>query len=287
MTHTRIIFACLTAGIIFAGTASAQGAMGTEPSPRVLGTPPYPGAVFIRTITGLDPYHATAEYVTPDPGRKVLAFFERKLPDKRRARYADRETRATIILMNPWSKIPGVLTRDTRDLLETEPNIQISAFSPARYGALLEYFRMHPGNQEKIDALLTGETMLRYTYRIPEQNVSAKRAVGVWRATDRDLPAFTGGVLELRRDGGYTLRLPGGRTENGRYLIRDDLISMQTARPVCGPARKNGAITVGRASLSLQLTGLPRLTFVRMRDDRPEPPPAEYRHEPPREEPWR
>ena len=85
----------IPAAVLYFLTAAAfpqTGLNEKEPSRSQLGAPLYPGAVYIRTISGFDPYHTTAEYVTPDDMKTVLAFFERKLPEKRMFDYQDRRT---------------------------------------------------------------------------------------------------------------------------------------------------------------------------------------------------
>lgn len=287
MNVLKLLTGMLVLSFLAAGTVSAQGLTDKEPPRGQLGAPVYPGAVFIRVVSELDPYHATAEFITRDGLDTVLAFFERKLPDRRQVTYEDKDMYLVAFLMKTWSKISGSPTRDELALLEKEPNLQIRTFDSSRYGTLIEYFSRKPEGKEKAAALENGNTMIRYTYRIEESDSIARMAVGTWRNVDRPLKDFYGTVLELRPNGSYFLILSadnpkpaasGEKAESGTYVIMNNTISLETKSPVRGAARKSGVLKVGKASLSLEIVGLPRLTFIRDRkpggmpgDGRPRP----------------
>ncbi len=273
MRHFRILSYTVALLLLWTTAGVAQGLNEKEPSRKQLGAPVYPGAVFIRIVSGLDPYHETAEYITRDSFNTVLAFFERKLPEKRQVVHESAQMYMVAFLMKTWSKVAGNLTRDDLMLLEKEPNLEIRTYDNTLYGTLIEYFSRKPEGKVKVGALENGSTLIRYTYRIEEDNTSARLLVGTWRNVDRSLEIFLGSVLEFREDGSYTLTLtdenlkaaasPGGKTESGTYVIMNNTISLMTKTPVRGTARKSGIANVGRASLSLELIGLPRLTFIR------------------------
>ncbi|MHB9028724.1 MAG: hypothetical protein ACYC9O_08145 [Candidatus Latescibacterota bacterium] len=262
--------------LLIGSMASAQGLNENEPARQQLGAPVYPGAVFIRTATGLDPYHATAEFVTRDKVETVLAFFERKLPDKRQILYEDKDIYLVAFLMKTWSKLPGSPKKEELALLENEPNLQLRTFDSTKYGALIDYFSSRPNGRVKADALGRGNTMIRYTYRMDEAETSAKNIIGTWRNVDRALNAYFGSVVEFRENGAYTLTLTaenlkeqkkdsGGNSETGTFVVMTNTITLQTQTPSLGKNIKSGIVNVGRASLSLEVVGLPRLTFIRVR----------------------
>jgi len=266
----------MLAFIMFAVQANSQGLSEKEPSRNLLGAPTYPGAVFIRTVTGLDPYHETAEYITRDTIETVLAFFERKLPEKRQIFFEDKNLYMVAFLMKTWSKLPGNPKKDDLELLEKEPNLRVHTFDSTQYGTLIEYFRERPNGKVKADALENGKTMISYTYRLSEDETYGKNIIGAWKNVDRSLTGYYGSMAEFRENGTYTLTLTdenikaiknesGAKIETGTYVVMNNTISLQSQNPVRGDTKKSGIINVGRASLSMELIGLPRLTFIRVR----------------------
>ncbi len=272
------VFLLLAAGV----GHSQSGLNEKEPERRQLGAPLFPEAVYIRTITGLDMYHETAEYVTSADIKKVIEFFDKKMPEKRTFIFEDRQEYIYGYLLKTWTRFPDNPDRDDLRRLDREPNVQITEFDSGRYATLISFFERKPDGKAKVQALTYSNTMIRYTFRSEEENRTAQRIVGVWRQTDRDQPRFHGSTLEMRPDGTYRVSLtennishhsrPASRSETGRYAVTGNVISFSTERPVFGGERKSGIVTVGHASLSLELVGLPRLTFVRVKFMRePEP----------------
>jgi hypothetical protein len=265
--------------LLFPFTAAfAQSGLNTEePAAELLGAPHYPGSVFIRMVTGNDPYFVTAEYATGDDVEVVLAYFERKLPEKREFEFQDKKIYMFGLLMNTWSKFPGKPKRDDLHFLESEPNIRFLAIEGTDYESLITFFARKPEMMGKAQALENARTMIRYTYRIQEVNPSGVRILGRWRNTDRDLPKWYGSILEFRKEGIYTITLTPdnlraigksdstARRETGAYSILATVITFKTDSPAIGDAKKSGIATVGRASLSLELVNMPRLSFIRIR----------------------
>jgi hypothetical protein len=179
--------------------------------------------------------------------------------------------------MKTWSKISGSPKKEDLAQLEKEPNLQLRTFDSSRYGTLIDYFRSRPGGRVKSEALERGNTMIRYTYRVNEEETSAKNIIGTWRNADRALPGYFQSIIEFRGNGTYALTLTdenlkamknasGGKTEAGTFVVMNNTISLQTQSPVRGDGIKSGIVNVGRASLSLEVIGLPRLTFLRVRN---------------------
>ena len=266
-------FFLITTGVGY----SQSGLNEKEPERRQLGAYLYPGSVYIRTITGLDMYHETAEYITSADIKKVIEYFDRKMPEKRTFIFEDRQEYIYGFLLRTWTRFPENPDRDDLRRLDGEPNVQVTEYDPGRYATLISFFERKPDGKVKADALNNGNTMIRYTYRVEEVDRTAKRVVGVWRQTDRDQPAFLMSILEMRPDGTYRVSFtennishhgrpgPSPRSETGRYAVTGNVISFSTERPAFGGGRKSGIVTVGHASLSLELVGMPRLTFVRMK----------------------
>ena len=269
----------IPAAVLYFLTAAAfpqTGLNEKEPSRSQLGAPLYPGAVYIRTISCFDPYHTTAEYVPPDDMKTVLAFFERKLPEKRMFDYQDRRTYLFGFLLKTWSKFPVKPKKGDLHLLEREPNVQLVEFDSNAYDTLITFFERKPEGKVKAWALMNGRIMIRYTYRLSEEDPAAKKIIGLWRNTDRDQPKYYGSTLEFHGDGSYVFTFTGDnlkalgksgspiRSETGTYAILVTIISLKTDQPLAGDARKSGIAAVGSVSLSLELINWPRLTFIRV-----------------------
>lgn len=274
MKHTAIIAGIL---LLLAGAAYSQGFDEREPSRGQLGAPLYPGAVYLRTIQStLDQFHTTAEYITDDKLETAVAFFERKLPEKREVIYEDKETYLVAFLLVTWSKVPGTPKKSDLDLLDKEANVQVREYNPDQYRTLSSYFFRKPDGKKKVQALENGRTVIRYTFRKSDEDVSGKHIVGAWRETDRDMPKFFGSVIEFRADGTYTLTYTSANlkawgksgasfVEKGKYAVLDNVISLESANPLDGPSNRSGMVTVGAASLSFQLVNKPRTTFLKVK----------------------
>lgn len=262
--------------LLLAGTAFSQGLDEKEPSRKQLGAPLYPGAVYIRIFRSLDPYHESAEYITADDLDTVIAYFERTLPENRLAIYEDKNSYIAAFLLKTWSKIPETLGKEDLPLLEKEPNLQVRSYDPVQYGTLIDFYARRPEGKVKAGALDNGQTMIKYTYRISEESASVKMIVGSWRETDRDLPRYYGSVIRFRADKTYTFTytcdnlLAMDKTgavyvETGKYSLMNNMISMKSDNPLDGDGKWTGFATVGNASLSLEIDGRPRMTFLRVK----------------------
>jgi hypothetical protein len=297
------IFLSLFAGNVFAQSGIESGLNEKEPSKRLLGAPLYPRAVYIRTISGLDPYYETAEYITGDTMDTVLGYFETRIPEKREITYEDKDNYIIIFLLKTWSPFPDKPPKEALNQLEHEPNLQLREFREGPYAPLIEYFYRKPGGKPKADALKDGRIMILYTYRISEVDRSASRLIGQWKESDRDLPNYWGSVLEFRPNGAYTITyteqnlkglskifagkgpfrdlgaevvykiLAGKNPETGAFAITKNVISMESKNPVDGNPWKNGLATIANASLSLELVNMPKMVYVRLPGSKPPPPP--------------
>jgi hypothetical protein len=272
MKHTTLIAGIL---LLLAGAAYSQGFDQREPARSQLGAPFYPGAVYVRTVqSNLDQYHTTAEYVTDDKLDTAVAFFERKLAEKREVIYEDKETYLVAFLLVTWSKVPGTPKKSDLDLLDKEPTVQVRAYDSDKYRPLIDYFFRKPDGKKKVQALENGRTLIRYTFRKSDEDVSGKKIVGVWRESDRDMPQFFGSVIEFRADDTYTFTFTAANMkargksgasylEKGKYAILDNVISLESGNPLEGQGNRSGMATVGAASLSIELVNKPRMTFLR------------------------
>lgn len=274
-------------------SAQTSGLTAEEPDRSELGAPLYPGAVFIRTGEGLDPYHRSALYIAVDRMRTIEGFFDRKLPEKMKAFYEDENKYMTVYLLKTWSIFPGKPSREELSKLEREPNIQIFQYDRSLYETLAEYYEKKPGGKHKADAIRTGRTIIQYTYKKSEEYKSAKKIIGTWASSDRDLLVYFKSVLKFDSDGAYThtftpdnieamvkelsgkkkyesmnkdelRRLVSGRNpEKGTYVIMRNTITFVSKNPVMEKETRNGLAHVGSAVLSLELINMPRLTFIR------------------------
>ncbi|MFA6471983.1 MAG: hypothetical protein WCU00_08080 [Candidatus Latescibacterota bacterium] len=289
-------------GITYAQPGIQSGLNEKEPAKRHLGAPLYPRAVYIRTTHGLDPYHETAEYVTVDDTSTVIGFFETRLHEKREITYEDKDTYLVIFLLKTWSSFPDSPPKEALTMLEREPNVQLRAFDANKYKPLIEFFDRRPERKARAEALRDGRTMILYTYRISEVDRSPGKLIGAWRESDRDLRKYWGSVLEFMPNGFYkhtfteeNLKamaeqyagtgpfkgmgsevvkkiLSSKNPETGTYAITKNVISLESSNPVDGERMKNGLSNIGNASLLLELVNKPKMVFVRLHDNRPEPP---------------
>lgn len=273
--------------------AQTSGLTDEEPDRSELGAPLYPGAVFIRTAEGLDPYYKSALYIAVDRMRTIEGFFERKLPEKMKAFYEDENKYMTVYLLKTWSTFSGKPSREELSKLEREPNIQIYEYDRSLYESLAEYYEKKPGEKHKSDAIRTGRTIIQYTYKKSEEYKSAKKIIGTWASSDRDLPVYFKSVLKFDSGGDYThtftpanieaiveelsgkkkyksmnkvelQRLISGRNpEKGTYVIMRNTITFVSDNPVMEKETRTGLASVGSAVLSLELINMPRLTFIR------------------------
>ena len=286
-----ILIACSI--VLFPAVLYSQtgGLSDIEPEKSAIGAPLYPGAVFIRTVEGLDPYYESALYVAIDPMKTVEVYFERKLPEKQKAYYEGENRYMTVFLLKTWATFSGNPTKEELDKLEREPNIQIIDYDRDLYKSLAEYYESKPWGKQKAEALRTGHTMIRYIFRKAEQNTSADTIIGSWTSVDRDLPIFFKSTITFDKNGTYVftltpdnvtalvLKLSSDRKnankaelrvfienrnpEKGTYIIMKNTITMESNTPVIEPATKIGLAKVGTALMSLEIIGQPRLSFLK------------------------
>ncbi len=281
--------------MLFSVSAAAQtlGQYEDEPTAEELGAPLYPGAVFIRLSTGLDPSYVTAIYISLVPMEMVESFFNEKLVEKRVVYYSDDDTYLTAYLLRTWSKFPSNPTKDELSMLENEPSVQVMYYDPAEYESLAEFFERQPNGKTKAATIRAGKTMIRYTYPKVEGNKSSERIVATWRETSRDLKEYFGSTLTFKEDGTYVFTLTPDNIdalvkrrplrerfdadseealkeliaernpETGTYVIMRNSFSMESDNPVDGLQRKSGLAKVGPVMLSLRLINKPRMTFIK------------------------
>ncbi|MCE5250223.1 hypothetical protein LLG96_08380 [bacterium] len=275
--------------------AQTSGLNDREPTVSEMEAPLYPGAVFIRTVSGLNPYYETAMYVTIDPLRTVENYFERKMPEKRKSFYSPDNTMfMTIFLLKTWSQFPGNPTKEDLSKLEQEPSIQMYEYDRDSYETLAEFYDRKPEDKPKAEALRTGRTLILYTYKRTEEYKSETKIRGTWISTDRDLLTFYKSTLIFDDKGEYTFTFTPGNIEElvkslstrekfkgksteeivkiiescnpekGTYVIMRNTITLVSRNPVMEPETKNGIAFVGSAVLSLDFIGMPRLSFIRI-----------------------
>ena len=204
INNILIFLLILSVGDIF---AQAGGFSGTEPEKEELGAPLYPGAVFLRTVTGLDPYHETAIYLTLDPMRRVEIFYEQAIPEKQKRYLEDENLYMTVFLLKTWSTFSGKTTSEELAKLEKEPNIQIMDYNPDEYEPLAELYEKNPEKRLTTDTIRAGNSLIRYTYKKIEKNKNALKIIGTWKSVDRDLPVYFGSSFSFNSDGTYIFTL--------------------------------------------------------------------------------
>jgi hypothetical protein len=295
-----IIFFPLS-GNIFAQPGIQTGLNEKEPLKRHIGAPFYPGAVYIRTTTGLDPYYETAEYITADNISAATVFFEEKLSEKHEITYEDKDNYMVIFLLKTWSSFPDKPPKEALEQLDHEPNVQLREFHEDRYTPLIQHFERKPDGKRKAAALREGHTLILYTYRISEVDRSADMLIGAWMESDRDLQKYWGSILEFMPNGTYkfTFTEPNLKymaqkyagtgpfkdmessevlkilfkknPETGTYAITKNVISLKSPDPVDGQFMKNGLAGISSASLVLELVNNPKMVFVKLHKNKVEP----------------
>ena len=146
MKRTLIFVSLLLVGAVQI-QGQISGFSGEEPEQSELGAPLFPGSVFIRIYSSLDPYHETAMYVTLDPLKTVEIFFEKKLPEKRKVYYQDENNYMTVFPLKTWSTFSGKPSKKELEKLEKEPNIQIRDYDRGLNTSLVEFYEKKPDNE--------------------------------------------------------------------------------------------------------------------------------------------
>jgi hypothetical protein len=268
---------------LIASPALPQSVLNAKEPPRSsLMAPLYHGAVFIQVIPTSNPYYFRAEYATSDSMPTVLAFYIHRPPGIRMFNFYDRRT-YMFGFVRQGSKLPDRPEwRDLR-LLDDEQNVTLIKFDSFQSAPLVRELRRSPDtpeNRAKIEALKTARIMIRYTYRVTEENPAAQHILGLWRVSDRDQKGYYGSTILFRNDSTYVLTLTpenlkelgqppsSGTSERGRYSVLGNIIALRTDSPVMGAGRKDGHFSMkGATLLSLEIEGWPRLTYNRPRPE--------------------
>ncbi|HUT64329.1 MAG TPA: hypothetical protein VMZ04_10280 [Anaerolineae bacterium] len=281
------LFACSTG-------VSEEDITGKEPPHQVLGAPLYPDAIFMRTMSSLDPFYETVIYVSPHPVDEVKNFFSQHLPHARVIQYREENAWVWAYLLKDGILIPDKPTRDDLTILDASPNVQVKRFQNFLYEPLIEFLQTQPDSQKKLEALEKAHTVIKYTYEYIAEDIGFTNIIGKWKNVDRDLSEFYGSILQFNPDSTYTLTLTGDNItaltntlssdikfentspetikksledcnpERGIFFIMRNAISMKTEKPVVGDKTKSGLAEVKSYSLSLELINTPRLSFVRL-----------------------
>jgi len=285
------LFVC--AGIIAGYCSAAEpGFIGKEPTVEVLEAPLYPGSVFIRTMISIDPFYESVFYVTPDPVVDVKNYFIEKLPDTRVVQYKDEYEWVWTFLLKKWIPFPDKPTRDDLPLLDVSPNVEVKKYQKILHEPLVEFLEGKPEAKKQLEALRSAKTIVRYTYRKVEEDIGFSKIRGVWKNTDRSLGKYYGCVIRFNADSTYTLILTeknmsalvltprfAGKTpleakqylrehnpETGRFSILRNTIAMETEEPLVGGKLKSGLTEIKAVTMSVQFINMPRLTFIRERE---------------------
>jgi hypothetical protein len=287
----------LLLGVVsFTGMVAADPIMGNEPGADSLGAPRYPGAVFIRIMPTLDPYHFSVLYVTSDPVRDVRRYFGGELPSANMVQYVDENDWAWVFLLDDTIAFPEEPTRDDLTLLDGCTNVRIKEYQPELYVSLQEYFQRSEGNEDRFEALDSAATIIRYTFLKVFEDTTSENLLGIWRNVDRSFPEFYGSMLTFRDDGTYAYELTGGNIEaiardqrsvpmlamqgvtvadsvrarltdrnpeTGLYMAALRTLVIKPERPFWSDDSSSGIVEASRATLTLQFINMPRLTFIR------------------------
>jgi len=291
------LFLCLA---VFAGPAESQriSLVGKEPPAEDLGAPLYPGAVFIRTLSSLDPYYESVMYVTPDRVGDVRKYFRQKLPKARAVRYIDENEWVWAFLLKAWICLPDEPAQEDLGILDMSPNVIVKKFQKRLHEPLIEYFEDRPEMREKLDALREARTIIRYTYRMIEEDIGFEKIRGTWVNVDRGMREYYGCIFRFNADSTYTItmtdenmkayasflssdrgfrgkspeeiekRLRERNPETGLFYILRNTIDMVTDEPLLGEKHKSGLVEIRSFSLALQLINMPRLTFIRRKEQK-------------------
>ena len=293
MMKRLMVFLCFLAVGSTMCFAQAGSFSGTEPEKEELGAPLFPGAVFLRTVSGLDPYYETALYVTLDEMRRVEIFYEQAIPEKQKMYVDDENLYMTVFLLKTWSTFSGKPTSKELAKLEKEPNIQILDYDPDEYEPLAELYEKNPEKRLTTDTIRAGRSLIRYTYKRIDKNKNAQKIIGTWTSVDRDLPVFFGSSISFKSNGTYIFTLNeenvaaltdklstelryAGKSkeaiqndiksrnpEQGSYVIQRNTITFVSESPLIGQKTKSGLAKVGNTLLSLEIINQPRLSLIK------------------------
>lgn len=292
MKHTATLIMILLA-LVSPAEAQKTSFIGKEPDPSLLGAPIYPGATFLRVMATIDPFFETVFYVSPDPVGDVMEYYRDKLPNARRVQYQDEYEWVWVYIYNPRIPFPDKPTRDDLPLLDTTANVMVKKFQKDLHEPLIELFQSRPDTKPQLDALLTAKTLIRFTFRIQEDDAGMSKLIGSWTNADRAFGIYRGCRIEFKPDGTYVLTLtdsniaqlaadladsPGFRgksaveieqnlrernPERGQYSILRNNIDLFTDAPVLGNENKSGLVEIQGFTFSVQFINMPKLTFIR------------------------
>jgi hypothetical protein len=240
----------------------------------------------------LDPFYQTVLYVSPDAVGDVKNFYRDKLPNAKLSQYKDEDEWVWAYLLVPNFPFPDKPTRDDLPLLDATPNVMVKKFQKILHEPLIEYYQTKPESRAILNALQKAKTIIRFTYRIIEEDAGFKQLTGSWVNADRSLAEYYNCRLAFGADSTYTLTLTDSNIaafaaklaktkhyagkpeseirssltkcnpEKGRYSVLRNTIDMSTGAPVIGDAQKSGLIEIHELMFSVQYINMPRLTFM-------------------------
>ncbi len=267
--------------------------IGEEPSREELGAPVYPGATFVRTLSSLDPFYESVIYVSPDPVGDVKNWLADQLPKARMVQYRDEGEWVWAYLLGNWIPFPEEPTRDDLPILDVSPNVLTRKYQRELFEPLVELLSTRPGHEKQLEALAEAKTIIRYTYRMIEEDIAFTKIQGVWMNTNRELPAFSGCIYEFRADSTYTLTytdrniphlaaflmkrpaffgrdaseveafIRSRNPEHGTYAVMRNAIDMFVESEPIFDEVMSGLLEVDDLIMSMQLINMPKLTYIR------------------------
>ncbi len=270
---------------------------GTNPDPKILGAELMPGAVFVRVVPTVDPFYESVMYVSSEPVGDVLAYYQEQLEDVRRITFIEEGKRVWAWLLKDWIPIPEEENREDLAILDSSPNVTLRQFQPDLFAPLIELMGSRDEYKDRLTALESAKSIIRITYRKRENDPGFDKLQGVWRNVDRDLPEYRDSTISFNPDSSYVITLTddnvaemakkmagtkkyAGKSpesiavdirarnpEKGLFAIRRNTIDLATDSPVYSDEVKSGLIEIQGFMFSVQFINMPKMTFIRQREE--------------------
>jgi hypothetical protein len=106
--------------------------------------------------------------------------------------------------------VPDKPTRDDLPLLDKTANVMVKKFQKDLHEPLIELFQSRPDTKPPLESLLTPKTLIRFTFRIIEDDAGMSKLIGSWTNVDRAYGIYRGCRIEFNPDSTYVLTLTDG-----------------------------------------------------------------------------
>jgi len=291
-----VMLAAMATFFSFESGAQQANLFGTEPEHNVFAAPVFPGAEFIRVTASIDPFYESVMFVSSEPVGDVLDYYKEKLSDVRRIQFKEEFEWVWVYLLKSWIPMPKEPTREDLAILDNSPNVMVRKFQPDLFIPMMELMQTRSGFEARLKTLESAKSIIRFTYRKRQNDIGFTKLQGVWENVDRDLPEFQGSLISFNPDSSYVITLSddnieaiaakmarsrrhagksveelkplvaANNPERGTFAILRNTIDLVSESPVIGTNVKGGLVEIRAVMFSVQLVNMPKLTFIKKRD---------------------